>query len=161
MKYINYEKRYDEDIKKLIIELQEYIVSLDDDELNIISLNYDAVALETTLKEISKNNGKMILAIDDNMCIGFVVGTIVKYEEIDYYDYKCPLKGEITELIVNKHYHSRGIGNQLVKFMEDYFISKKCEYITLDVFAYNTSAIKFYKNNGYHNRLISMMKKIK
>lgn len=49
----------------------------------------------------------------------------------------------------------------LMNKMEEYFKSKDCEYILVDVFAYNENAIKFYDRNGYHSRMYTKIKKIK
>ena len=45
--------------------------------------------------------------------------------------------------------------------MEDYFKSEGCEYVLVDVFAYNENAIKFYDRHGYHSRMYTNIKKIK
>lgn len=87
------------------------------------------------------------------------MGCIFPYGENDYLDYKCPKRGEITELIVSKNVRSKGIGNMLISKMEEYFKSLGCEYILVDVFAYNENAIKFYDRNGYHSRMYANIKK--
>ena len=89
------------------------------------------------------------------------MGCIVKYDQYDYLDYKCPKMGEVTELVVSKNIRSKGIGKLLINKMEEYFKSKNCEYIRIDVFSYNENAIKFYENDGYHNRMEIKIKKIK
>ena len=83
-----------------------------------------------------------------------------QYEEFDYLDYKCPRRGEITELIVTNKTRSKGIGQLLINKMEEYFKSVGCEYIVVDVFAYNEKGIKFYNKKGYHSRMETMIKKI-
>ncbi|MBO5095282.1 MAG: hypothetical protein J6B98_00195 [Bacilli bacterium] len=35
-----------------------------------------------------------------------------------------------------------------------------CEYVLVDVFAYNENAIKFYDKNGYHHRMYTDIKKL-
>ena len=79
---------------------------------------------------------------------------------LNFLDYICPKEGRITELIVSKKVRSKGIGNALMKKMEDYFKSLGCEYILVDVFAYNELAISFYHKNRYHSRMITKIKKI-
>ena len=44
--------------------------------------------------------------------------------------------------------------------MEKYFKSIECEYVSIEVFAYNKNAIKFYENEGYHTRGLIDIKKI-
>ena len=37
MEIKEYNKKYDEDIKDLLVELEEYIVSIDEDHLDVVS----------------------------------------------------------------------------------------------------------------------------
>ena len=55
---------------------------------------------------------------------------------------------------------SNGVGKELMKYMESYLKGLGCKYITIEVFSYNDSAKNFYKNRGYHSRMINMIKKI-
>ena len=48
----------------------------------------------------------------------------------------------------------------LMQIMEEYFKSIGCEYILIEVFAYNKNAIKFYEKEGYHTRGLFDIKKI-
>ena len=88
------------------------------------------------------------------------MGIVGTYDEYDYLDYKCPKRGEIIELIVSKKVRGSGLGQQLMKKMEDYFKSIDCEYLVIDVFAYNENAIKFYSKKGYHPRMYNNIKKL-
>ena len=71
------------------------------------------------------------------------------------------MAGEITELIVTKNTRSRGLGQKLMKNMEDYFKAVGCEYLLVDVFAYNERGEKFYYKQGFHPRMFREIKKIK
>lgn len=44
--------------------------------------------------------------------------------------------------------------------MEEYFKSVGCEYVIVDVFAYNEIGKKFYNKKDYHTRMETMIKKI-
>ena len=77
-----------------------------------------------------------------------------------YLDYKCPKRGEITELIVTNKIRNKGVGKLLINKMEEYFKSVDCKYIIVDVFAYNDIGINFYNKSGYHSRMETMIKKI-
>lgn len=160
MKIIEYNEKYIEDIKDLLVELEEYIMSIDKDHLDLIHPDYrDKMAL-LDLEEVNKNNGKCYLAIENDKAVGLIMGVIRNYDKYDYLDYKCPKSGEITELIITNRVRNQGIGNLLMKKMEDYFKSIGCEYVFIDVFAYNKSALKFYKKNSYHSRMVIDVKKI-
>ena len=43
--------------------------------------------------------------------------------------------------------------------IEIYFKQINCEYILVDVFAYNENAIEFYNKQGYHPRMLRNIKK--
>ena len=160
MKIIEYKEKYLEDVKYLLVELEEYILTIDKDNLDQLHPEYrDKMAL-LDLKELKENNGKCFLAVENDKAIGVIMGIVGTYDKYDYLDYKCPKRGEITELIISKNVRSKGIGQMLMQKMEDYFRSIDCEYIVIDVFAYNELAINFYKKQGYHTRGLIDIKKL-
>ena len=161
MQIVEYEDKYLDDVKDLLLELEEYIVSIDKDHLDHVHPEYHEKMALLDLEEVRDNDGKCYLAVSNNKAVGLIMGTIIKFDEYDYLDYKCPKEGEITELIISQKIRSKGIGQQLMKKMEDYFKSVGCKYILVDVFAYNKNAINFYNKNGYHTRMYTNIKKIK
>ena len=160
MRVIEYEDKYLEDVRDLLVELEEYIVSIDKDELDQLHPEYREKMALIDLEEVKNNNGKCYLAIEKDKAIGLIMGTIPPYDEYDYLDYKCPKRGKITELIVTSKIRSKGVGQLLINKMEEYFKSVGCEYVIVDVFAYNENAINFYNKKGYHSRMITDIKKI-
>ena len=140
MQIIEYNDKYLEDVKDLLVELEEYIISIDKDNLDRLHSDYRD--------------------IEDDKAIGLIMGCIFPYSEFDYLDYKCPNRGEIIELIVTKKVRSKGIGNSLITKMEEYFKSVGCDYVLVDVFAYNDNAINFYNKKGYHPRMYRDIKKL-
>ena len=155
-----YEDKYLEDIRDLLVELEEYIVSIDKDNLDQVHPEYREKMAILDLEEVKKNNGRCYIAVENDKAIGLIMGTIPPYDEYDYLDYKCPKRGRITELIVTSKIRSKGVGQQLINKMEEYFRSVGCEYVLVDVFAYNENAINFYNKRGYHSRMITDIKKI-
>ena len=160
MTIVEYEEKYLENLKDLLVELEEYIITIDKDNLDHLHPEYREKMAILDLEEVKENNGKCYLAIENGKAVGLIMGTVVSYDKYDYLDYKCPKKGEITELIISKKVRSTGIGQQLMKKMEDYFKSINCEYVIIDVFAYNEAAINFYRKQGYHTRMLVDIKKI-
>ena len=160
MKIIEYNDKYIEDCRDLLVELEEYIVSIDEDHLDQLGKDYREKMILYNLKELKENDGICYLAIENDKAIGLIMGLIVKYDEEDYLDYKCPKKGRITELIVSKNARGKNIGKELMTKMEDYLKSKGCLYINIEVFAYNKHAIDFYKKGNYHARCIDLIKKV-
>lgn len=160
MEIVEYSDKYLEDVKDLLVELEEYIISIDKDELDQLHPEYRDKMAILDLEEVREWNGKCYLAIENDKAVGLIMGIIPGYEEFDYLDYKCPKRGEITELVVSKNIRSKGIGRELMKVMEDYFKENNCEYVLVDVFAYNEKAINFYEKSGYHPRMLVDIKKL-
>lgn len=158
---IEYEDKYLENIRDLLVELEEYIISIDKDDLDQLNEEYRERMALVDLNDINNNNGKCYLAINNKKVIGMIMGIISKYDDYDYLDYKCPKRGIITELVVTKKERSSGAGKLLINKMEEYFKSMKCQYILVDVFAYNTNGINFYNKKGYHSRMYTMIKDIR
>ncbi len=160
MEIIEYREEYLEDCKDLLVELEEYILTLDIDELDRLHPDYRDKMFLYDYQEVINNNGKVYLAIENNKAIGLIMGIIIKYEENDYLDYTCPKAGEITELIVSSRARGKNIGTKLMDKMEEYFKNEKCKWIHVDVFSYNVRGKNFYQKNGYHTRMDQMVKKV-
>ena len=160
MKIIEYEDKYLEDVKDLLVELEEYIVSIDKDNLDQVHPEYRYKMAVLDLEEVKNNNGKCYIAVENDKAVGLIMGCIFPYDEYDYLDYKCPKRGEITELIVTSKTRNNGIGKALMETLEKYFKDNNCEYVLVDVFAYNKNGIKFYDKQGYHPRMYTEIKKI-
>jgi ribosomal protein S18 acetylase RimI-like enzyme len=157
---VEYENKYLGNVKDLLVELEEYIVSIDKDHLDQVHPEYREKMAVLDLEDVNKNNGKCYLAVENNKAVGLIMGCIFPYDEYDYLDYKCPKRGEITELIVTNKIRSKGIGQELINKMEEYFKSVGCEYVIVDVFAYNDIGKNFYNKKDYHARMETMIKKI-
>jgi len=157
---IEYEEKYLDDVRDLLVELEEYIVSIDKDNLDTIHPEYREKMAIVDLEELEKNEGKCYLYIENGKALALIMGCVRPYDKYDYLDYKCPRAGNITELIVSQTLRSKGIGQELINKMEEYFKSINCEYILVDVFAYNDNAFNFYSKKDYHSRMYTMIKKI-
>ena len=160
MEIIEYNEKYLDDVKDLLVELEEYILTIDKDHLDQLHPDYRDKMAVVDLEDVKNNEGKCFLAIENEKAVGLIMGTIPPYDEYDYLDYKCPRRGRITELIVTSKIRSNGVGNLLISKMEEYFKSVGCEYVLIDVFAYNESAINFYNKKGYHPRMLVDIKKL-
>lgn len=160
MQIIEYNEIYLEDVKDLLVELEEYILTIDKDNLDQLHPEYRDKMAILDLEEVNENEGKCYLSLENNNVVGLIMGYVRTYDEYDYLDYKCPRSGEISELIVSKNVRSKGVGQKLMQKMETYLKSIGCEYIFIDVFAYNENAIKFYEKQGYHTRGLTDIKKL-
>lgn len=154
---IDYSELYKEDVKNLLLELQEHIHSVDPEGYNIVGVNYREMSFLDTMEDVKKYNGKIMLYVENDEVLGMVIGLINNDTE-ETYNFRTPKRGRISELVVKKDVRSKGIGSMLLKSMEDYLHSVGCESILIGVFAYNNEAVKFYEKNGYHNRMLDMIK---
>lgn len=161
MEIVEYEEKYLEDVRNLLVELEEYIVSIDKDELDQVHPEYREKMALVDLKNVKENEGICYLAIDNDKVVGLIMGCIFPYDKYDYLDYKCPRRGEIIELIVTKKVRSKGVGKLLMDKIETYFKEKGCEYVFVEVFGYNENAYNFYQKDDYHTRMYHMIKNIK
>lgn len=150
-----------EQVKDLLVELQNYIIEIDKYNLNLLAVNYRNDYFKYLIKDCKKNSGKIFVALEEGRAVGMIAGFVEKYDKRDKLDYSCPKKGIVAELIVSKNSRGGGVGNQLLNTMENYFAAINCEYISLDVFAYNENATKFYLNHNYEPRMHTLFKKIK
>lgn len=153
-------EKHFEEVKNLLVELQEYIIQIDNFNLNTISKDYREKYFDFMLKDCENNQGKIFVAVDGERVVGMIAGFVQQYDERDNLDYSCPKKGLIAELIVRKNARCGGVGTKLLDKMENYFKSINCEYCQIDVFAPNENAKNFYCKNGYQDRMITMFKKL-
>ena len=102
MKIIEYNDKYLEDVKDLLVELEEYILSIDKDNLDQLHDDYRDKMAILDLEEVNNNEGKCYLAIENDKVLGLIMGYVRSYDRYDYLDYKCPKSGEISELIITK-----------------------------------------------------------
>ena len=162
MKIIEFNTKYSEQVKDLLVELQLYIVGLDEFGLNIITDEFRETYFVNTFNELNSHDGKMFLAVSDDResVFGLICGYIHKYDESDKIDYVCPKTGIVSELIISEKYRRMGIGQALIDAIEKYFTDCGCEYSKIDVFAYNKGAKKLYEKNNYVDRLIPMSKRL-
>ena len=153
---LEYDLKYDEDIKDLLVQLQQHLADIDIEKFNIVGDRYREKYFEKTLEEVKKCNGKILLYKDNEKIVGLIVG-LINNDKTERYDFKAPKRGRITELVVDKNYRRKGIGKELLLKMKEHLKSNGCEKIMIAVFGYNEGAIKFYKDNGFHIRMMDMI----
>ena len=153
---IEYDSKYNEEIKDLLVQLQQHLVDIDEEEYNMVGDEYREKYFEKTIEDVKKFNGKILLYKDNERIVGLIIG-IVNNDETISYDFKAPKRGRITELVVDKEYRGKGIGKTLLYEMKEHLKVIGCEKILIAVFGYNESAIRFYKENGFHIRMLDMI----
>ena len=158
MKIIEYEENYQEEVKELLEELQEYMISVDKEGYSTITKDYKEKYFEKIIKEVNAYQGKIFLAMDKQV-VGLIIG-LINNEDISTYDFKAPKLGRVTELIVTKEYRNKKVGKQLLKKIEEYFKEVGCKGILLNIFMDNKVAKIFYEKEGYSKRTSELIKQI-
>jgi GNAT superfamily N-acetyltransferase len=145
---------------RLMEELQDYLISIDDLERERRMPEYGESYTERTLQNVAKNNGIIYVAEKRGRIVGLVVGIMpeqTKEELLEHIPFK---RGVVLELIVDEGYREKGVGTMLMEKMEDYFKKNGCSASGVDVFFPNKDAYRLYSRLGYRERDIWMTKKL-
>lgn len=144
----------------LMEELQDYLVRIDPMRLRRRLPEYGELYIRNLLAKIKKNQGKIYVAESDKVFVGMVAGIIEKYTRSDEIEYIPHKTGRVLELVVSSDKRGQKIGTQLMKKMEEYFLTNKCSMVSVKVFEPNKSAYNFYHKLGYQDRFVDLLKKI-
>lgn len=157
---VEYDSKYDEQIKDLLVELQNYLVDIDNWHTQILKPEYRENMFKLDMGKVKKQNGKIYLYIEDNVAIGIIIGIIEEKDEIDKLTNDCAKTGSILELVVKNDIPGNGIGKLLLGKIEQFFKDVDCKRINIEVFGPNKKGLNFYEKNGYVTRDIIVSKKI-
>ena len=157
---IEYDSKYDEQIKDLLVELQNYLIDIDDWHTQVMLPKYRENIFKMDMNKVRKQNGKIYLSLKNNIVIGLVIGIVEEKDEIDKITNDCAKTGSILELIVKNNIRGNGIGKSLLEKMEEYFKSINCKRINIEVFGPNVKGLNFYEKNDYVIRDIIVSKRI-
>lgn len=160
MQVIDYDSKYDEQIKDLLVELQNYLIDIDDWHTQVMVPEYRENIFRMDMKQVEKQDGKIYLSIENNIVIGLIIGIVEMKDEIDRLTNDCAKTGSVIELIVKNNIRGNGIGKNLLVKMEEYFKSVGCKRINIEVFGPNTKGFNFYEKNDYIIRDMIVSKQI-
>ena len=160
MQIVEYNSKYDEQIKDLLVELQNYLIDIDDWHTQVMLSEYREENFKMDMRKVNTQKGKIYLAIENNLIIGLVMGVVEEKDEIDKLTNDCAKTGSVIELIVKNNIRGNGIGKLLLEKIEKYFKSINCKRINIEVFGPNKRGLNFYEKNGYIIRDIIVSKKI-
>ena len=155
---IEYEGKYRQSVCLLFVQLQQHLVDIDPEHVQTIYEPYYNKYCDYVLNFLKHNSGKMYLAMDDGIIVGLVAGYVEEKDEEDKLTNRCPIRGVVSELVVDRSYRNSGIGSLLMDAIECYLKEQKCEYIVVNVFEPNADAYRFYEARQYAPRNIEMIK---
>ena len=83
MQIIEYSPKYDEQIKDLLVELQNYLVDIDDWHTQVTLSEYRETYFKMDMDKVKTQNGKIYLAIAEGNVVGLIIGIVDEKDEID------------------------------------------------------------------------------
>ena len=149
MKIIEYDSIYDEQIKDLLVELQNYLIDIDDWHTQVMIPEYRENIFKLDMNKVKKQNGKIYLSIENGIVNGLIIGIVEEKDEIDKLTNDCAKTGSVLELVVKSNIRSNGIGKSLLDKIEEYFRGIYCKRINIEVFGPNKKGLNFYEKNDY------------
>ena len=123
---VEYNEKYNEQIKELLIERQNYLIDIDDWHTQVMVPEYKEKYFELDMEKVKMQNGKIFLSIEDELVNGLIVGVVETVDEVDKLTNDCAKTGEVLELIVTKKNRGNGVGKILLNKMEEYFKNIGC-----------------------------------
>lgn len=160
MQIMEYSPKYDEQIKDLLVELQNYLVDIDDWHTQVTLSEYRETYFKMDMDKVKTQNGKIYLAIAEGNVVGLIIGIVDEKDEIDKLTNDCAKTGSIIELVIKNNLRGNGIGKLLLEKIEKYFKDLDCKRINIEVFGPNKKALNFYTKNDYIVRDIIVSKKL-
>ena len=160
MQIIEYNSKYDEQIKDLLVELQNYLIDIDDWHTQVMLPEYREGNFQMDLRKVNNQEGKIYLAIENELIIGLIMGVVEEKDEIDKLTNDCAKTGSVIELIVRNNIRGNGIGKILLDKIENYFKSINCKRVNIEVFGPNKKGLNFYQKNDYVVRDMIVSKQI-
>ena len=146
-------------IIKWIETLHDYLVDIDPDKRLRRQPNYGQVFSQELFDFINNGQGKIFIACDNNIPIGFSAGAIDKQSDKNLLEVIPSKLGVVSDIFVVEKYRRQGIGKQLLNKLENYLKDLDCDTLWLNVLDFNP-AHNLYSKLGFRNREIGMMKKI-
>ena len=160
MEIIEYNSKYDEQIKDLLVELQNYLIDIDDWHTQVLLPEYREGNFQMDLRKVNNQEGKIYLAIENELIIGLIMGVVEEKDEIDKLTNDCAKTGSVIKLIVKNNIRGNGIGKILLDKIENYFKSINCKRVNIEVFGPNKRGLNFYEKNDYIVRDMIVSKRI-
>lgn len=157
---VEYDAKYDEQIKDLLVEFQNYLIDIDDWHTQILLPEYREKNFKIDMDKVHKQNGKIYLSLENDTLIGLIIGIVEEKDEIDKLTNDCAKTGCVIELIVKNNIRGNGIGQSLLTKMEEYFKSINCKRVNIEVFGPNKKGLNFYEKNDYIIRDMIVSKKL-
>ena len=148
------------ELLRCIQNLQQHIVDVDPLKRSIVPDGYSESYTGKLLKAVAEKDGKIYFAEIDGEITGFIAGSISPEQPGGTLESIPAKTAWVRDLYVHEKFRKQGVGSFLMDILEEYFRSKECKVILLNIFAPNTDSHKFYEALGYADRDITMIKEL-
>lgn len=155
-----YQSLHRESLVELMVNLQLHEINVDPLDILAMNKDYGDVYTNNLLYLVNNLFGKIFVAEVSEKIVGCVAGIVEAPDEVSKVEYKELKFGRILELIVSEDYRGHNIGKILIKEIENYLKSCKCDYINMQVLKNNTATHNLYEKLGYIDRQVDMIKRI-
>lgn len=142
-------KKYEEDAKDLLVELQSHIARLDDRGVIVLKESFRNDYFDFVSNEVLRLGGKMFVAVSGGHAVGIIICKIFQGGGEEEITTTCPKIGFISDLSVAVNARRQGIATALLTHAERFFKNSGCAYTHLEVFAPNNAALSLYSNYGF------------
>ena len=141
-------------VNELAVQVHELHVGWRPDLFNSVD---EVITLDEYMELIQ--NKEIYVSVIDNKVVGYIVFCIVeKISQNNKFRYRKQLN--VDAMCVDETYRGRGIGTELLNFVEKIAIENECTDMYLTVNEENIGAIKTYENFGMRVKNIAYSKRL-
>ena len=105
-------------------------------------------------KRVNDADFKIFIAKDDSNCVGYVMGWVEQRPPI----YQKRKVGYLSNIFVDEAHQKQEVGEKLYRRIEDWFKTKKVDFIEIRADARNIAAIKSFKRYGFQELSVTFYK---
>ena len=117
---------------------------------------YEAEGENYFRKRVSGEEGICFVAEAGGEIVGYVAGG---WSHINFSAYKGK-RGELENILVKDEYRGGGVGADVVATLNNWFKEQGADYIMVDAYAKNESAIAFYQHEGFESYSVVLWKSV-
>lgn len=142
-------------IKELVIELQDFERAL----APYLMPGHEIVDAYTRrlIGRCRRNRGRILVAIEDGRAVGFVSVWCVTNSDIES---RIKSYAYVGDLCVKSACRRRGIGSALIAAAENFARESGQQFVFLNVIAANDAALKVYRQAGFREEILSLVKQL-
>ena len=112
---------------------------------------YNEVELLNLLKDETR---PIFVAVEDRRVVGYIFCVLRRLENNSIMTDILTL--HIDDLCIDETMRGHGLGTRLLQYAKDFAASKGCYNLTLNVWALNENALRFYEKNGLRPQKFGM-----